>query len=230
LASKLIRDRVEHLFNLAPTIDQAFCQQKRPSSAVFSQSVEDVQVDFIPLVLNGSFGLPSEEGRDGTGPQAGCFGVSQPGNADRIDQEVRYSDRLQDLVKSCGACRILSIRDEKNRPFSVAAGTDLRQSLGEGIVEGGASCGIQVTEGLGKLLPVIGEVLPQNRPAGESNEENLIVLMNSTAKTLDGLHGSPDFSIHAAARVEQNPDTYWYVLILAEMRNWLQLAVFLKNE
>src|SRR5262249_36035303 len=56
------------------------------------------------------------------------------------------------------------------------------------------------------------------------------VLMDSPAETLDGLHGSPDLPVHAAARVEQNPNTHRYVLILAEMRNLLRLAVFFKNE
>jgi hypothetical protein len=87
-----------------------------------------------------------------------------------------------------------------------------------------------VAERLRDFIPVVSEVLPQQRSAGKSDEENLVVLLDAAAEAIDRLNCGSHFAIHAAAGVEQNPNADWDILILAEMRNLLRFAVFFQEE
>src|SRR5262249_6704833 len=94
----------------------------------------------------------------------------------------------------------------------------------------GAAGRSDATKCFRELLTVIRKVLPQYGPAGERNKEDFVILLNSAAESLDSFNGRANLSIHAAAGVQQNPDTHRHVLILAEVCNLLRLSVFLENE
>src|SRR5262245_52520254 len=54
--------------------------------------------------------------------------------------------------------------------------------------------------------------------------------MNSPAEALDRFDSGLDLPVHTSAGVEQNPNTDGDILILAEMRDLLRLAVFFEDK
>src|SRR3954462_9042890 len=83
---------------------------------------------------------------------------------------------------------------------------------------------------LGKLITVICEILPEEGMSRKRDQEDLVVRMNSPREMLDSLDRSPDLTIHAPARVEQNAHTYRNIPVLAEMRNRSRLAILFEDE
>src|SRR5262245_11485925 len=149
LSAQFIGDGVEHLFNLTTAVYQTFRQQERASPAVFRQCAKDMQVHLVAFVLRSARAFRGKQGSQRAGSEnVEVFRVSETGNAYGIDQHIGLSNRLQDVLKLRRACGVLSIRNEQNRAFRVAAAMNLGERVDQRIVESRAAGRVQVAERL----------------------------------------------------------------------------------
>ena len=63
-------------------------------------------------------------------------------------------------------------------------------------------------EDSGKLFPIAGEVLLQDRQGRKSHQENVIVGMDRSNEMLNRRRGSTDLRFHAGTGVENDTDAY----------------------
>ena len=230
LGTKFLGNGIQHFLDLPAAIKQAFGQQERATAAVLCEVPQHVQIDFVPLALRRCGGFRWKQRGEGTGFENNVLRVRKRGDTDGINQQIRFSDGLQHLFEFCIARGVLTVGDDQNSAFVVMAGTDLDHAFGERVVKRGAAGGGNATKRLSEFFAIVGEILTQNRPAGKRHEEDFVIRMDAAGEALDSFDGRADFSVHAAARVQQDSNTDGHVLVLAEVDDLLRLPVLFKDE
>src|SRR5437867_2590060 len=141
LAPKFLRDDVEDFFDLTASPDESFGQQECAAAAVFRKCPQNTHVDLIAaLVLDA--GLSPDQTRQRPAPciPVRTFRVSKWRDADWVNNQVRYANPLENVIKSGHTSGVLSVGNEKDRTFCMMAGRDLRDTLCHCIVKSGAAC------------------------------------------------------------------------------------------
>src|SRR5213593_185510 len=148
LATEFFRDYVEDFFDLTASPDESFGQQECAATAVFRKCPQNTHVDLIALVLDTGLAPDYAPQRPTPSIPVRTFRVSKGGDADWVNNQVRYAKPFENVIKSGHAGGVLSVGNEKDRTFCMMAGRDLRDTLCHCIVKSSTACRNDSPQGL----------------------------------------------------------------------------------
>ena len=167
LAPKFFRDRLENFLDLTASPDQAFGQQECATTTVFGKSPQNTHIDFVAFARDAGFSSDQARQRPTPSISVGTLRVGKRRDADWVDDQVRYTNALEDILQPGGAGGVLSVGNQKDGSFGMTAGGDLRNALRHRVVQCGAAGRDDSLQGFRKLFTVICEILSNDRSSGK---------------------------------------------------------------
>src|SRR3954471_2231375 len=149
-------------------------------------------------------------------------------DADRIHEHFRFADDSLQRLNVRAAAGVVAVGNDHERSLAVV--TRLREGHGvrDSVVQGRAAARLNARELVAQLTLVVRPTLDEHRVVVEPVQKDLIVriveLIEEAVERFAG--GDHLFAFHAPARVEDDPETDRYALVV-EVRDRLKLLVLI---